>query len=337
MENKMTAVITFKNEYDEVEKTVMSIRSTTDNMPIILVNDGSEGEFDYKSVAEKYNCVYLHNEISSGVAGSRMDGVKLVETPYFIILDAHMRMYEKDWDKRAVQIMEENGTNNVYFGRTLELKDNYEEWTLEDANYRVVNTYGCCIAHEKYTLIPKWVVRPDIAKYEENIVQVPCLMGACYMFSVENWNRLKMLEGLVCWGQDEPLISLKTFLSGNKVLLIKDMIFGHLYRKGRPYIVSNYIMFSNYLYCNYLFGRNDEEIENLNYFLKINISDNTYELAENELDKRLTDAIEMKEYLYSNVFVKTMDEFYEYNNSFHPSVTQPLFDNYENIIITKEG
>ena len=333
MESKMTAVITFKNEYEEVEKTVCSIRSTTTNMPIILVNDGSEGEFDYKSVAEKYDCVYLHNEVSSGVAGSRMDGVKLVKTPYFIILDAHMRMYEKDWDKRAVQIMEENGTDNVYFGRTLELKDNYEEWTLEDAKNRLLKTYGCCITHEKYTLIPKWVYKPDFLNEEDNLAQVPCLMGACYMCSVENWNKLKMLEGLICWGQDEPLISLKTFLSGNKVLLIKDMIFGHLYRKSRPYQVLNQEMTSNYLYCNYLFARDDKEFSNFNYFIKKNIGTSLYKCVEAEFNKRLETIIEMKEYLYSNVFVKTMDEFYDFNNNFYPTVSQPLFDDYESTIL----
>ena len=34
--HQMTAIVSFRNEYDEIEKTVASIRSTTVNMPIIL-------------------------------------------------------------------------------------------------------------------------------------------------------------------------------------------------------------------------------------------------------------------------------------------------------------
>ena len=328
----MTALISFRNEYDEVEKTVVSIRATTDNMPIILVNDASDNDYDYEAIADKYNCEYLHNTTPSGVAGARVDGVKLVKTPYFIILDGHMRMWEKDWDKRAVQIMEEYGTDNVYFGRTLSLKDEYETMSLEEIKPHVIKTYGCCIAHEKYTLIPKWAYKPEYIDENDKIVQVPCLLGACYMFSVENWNRLKMLEGLKCWGQDEPLISLKTFLSGNKVLLITDMIFGHLYRKKRPYNTISYEMNSNYIYCNYLFCQNENEYEKLNSFLKHNLTEYHYKLTYNEFYKDIEKTKEMKQYLYDNVFVKTMDEFWEFNNNFYPKSTKELLFKYEEFI-----
>ena len=67
---EMTAIVTFRNEYDEIEKTVACIRATTKNMPIVLVNDASDNDFDYEFVAKKYHCDYLHNLTPSGVAYS---------------------------------------------------------------------------------------------------------------------------------------------------------------------------------------------------------------------------------------------------------------------------
>ena len=89
----------------------------------------------------------------------------------------------------------------------------------------------------------------------ENIIPVPLLLGADYMMSVNFWNKIQGLNGLLCWGQDETLLSLKTWLAGSKVLLIKDMIFGHVYRKKRPYTTAPVEMNSNYIYCNYLLNQ----------------------------------------------------------------------------------
>ena len=41
-----------------------------------------------------------------GVGASRDLGVKLCQTPYFILLDAHMRFYEKIWAGRIIEELE---------------------------------------------------------------------------------------------------------------------------------------------------------------------------------------------------------------------------------------
>jgi hypothetical protein len=168
-----------------------------------------------------------------------------------------MRMYEQDWDLRAINIMEEYGDNHAYFGRTSIISKSGTNQSTNE-NGKVVNpTYGACLKGEQFTLTPGWISVPSEVNFDanDNVVPVPLLLGADYMMSVEFWNKIHGLEGLLSWGQDETLLSLKTWLAGSKVYLIQDMIFGHVYRSKRPYNAIAIEMNSNYIYCNYLFAK----------------------------------------------------------------------------------
>ncbi|MDR0710802.1 MAG: glycosyltransferase [Prevotellaceae bacterium] len=106
---QLTIIIPFLNEGEEVERTVASIKETTVANPCItLINDASTDGYDYKSVAEKYGCRYVHNAERLGVAASRNLGVRESQTPYFLLLDGHMRFYESGWDERLVKLLDEN-------------------------------------------------------------------------------------------------------------------------------------------------------------------------------------------------------------------------------------
>lgn len=52
--NKLTIIIPFLNEGDEIEKTLKSIRETSrTNVDIIIINDCSTDNFDYLYAAKK--------------------------------------------------------------------------------------------------------------------------------------------------------------------------------------------------------------------------------------------------------------------------------------------
>lgn len=328
-EHQMTAIVSFRNEYDEIEKTVAAIRSTTKNMPIILVNDASDNNYDYEFVAKKYHCKYLYNSVPSGVAGARMDAVKNVETKYFIILDGHMRMYEQDWDLRAIKIMEEYGDNHAYFGRTSIISKTGTNQSTNE-NGKVVNpTYGACLKGYEFTLTPGWISVPSEVNFNanDNVVPVPILLGADYMMSVEFWNKIHGLEGLLSWGQDETLLSLKTWLAGSKVYLIQDMIFGHVYRNKRPYNAIAIEMNSNYIYCNYLFAKDDKDYEELNWLYEKYLGHEWYMKAYDCFMERFEEAKAFKEYFYNEVATQTMEWFWDFNYNADPKQVQEYYDN----------
>ena len=64
--------------------TVKSVRETAGDMvDVITINDCS--------------VISLENEVRMGVAASRDYGINYCTTPYFLLLDGHMRFYDAAW------------------------------------------------------------------------------------------------------------------------------------------------------------------------------------------------------------------------------------------------
>jgi glycosyltransferase involved in cell wall biosynthesis len=81
-------------------------RHLDEELDVILINDASNDGYNYKSVADKYGALYIENEERIGVAESRDKGVELCQTPYFLLLDAHMRFYDHTWLNRVIEELE---------------------------------------------------------------------------------------------------------------------------------------------------------------------------------------------------------------------------------------
>lgn len=57
--NKLSVLISFKNEREELAKTCKSIRDTAgDKVDILLLNDDSDKDFDYYESVKPYNVEY---------------------------------------------------------------------------------------------------------------------------------------------------------------------------------------------------------------------------------------------------------------------------------------
>lgn len=101
MESLLTVIIPFLNEGYEVEATIRSLKEHT-SIPfeIILIDDASTDNVDYAQIAEKYHCSLHRHLYRAGVANSRDEGVLLAKTKYVLLLDAHMRVYQQDWQEK---------------------------------------------------------------------------------------------------------------------------------------------------------------------------------------------------------------------------------------------
>lgn len=61
--NKLTVLIPFMNEGEEVAATVRDVRRTAgERVDILVVNDCSTDGYDYKKDLEQYNVTYLENK-----------------------------------------------------------------------------------------------------------------------------------------------------------------------------------------------------------------------------------------------------------------------------------
>lgn len=246
----LTVIIPFLNEGIEVVETVKSLRSMVhDGVDIIIVNDCSTDELDYQSILSSYDVYYVLNKKRKGVAASRDLGIDLCKTPYFLLLDAHMRVYDGSWLKDITNLLDENDrqllcaqTKQLWkddTGKIIELKD-------------VSPVYGAYATFEKGQLSPGIEWNYLERNTSENTQPIACVLGAGYAASKRYWTHLRGLEGLKLYGCDEVYISLKVWSEGGQCLLLKEHSFGHIYRNKAPYQVAQCSFIYNYLIVAYI-------------------------------------------------------------------------------------
>ena len=232
-----------------LDTSVKSIRQHVGFLvDIIVINDFSTDEIDYQESLKPYNVYYVLNSQRQGVAASRDRGVRLCKTPFFLLLDAHMRVYNDCWLSDMVALLEQND-------RQLLCAQTRQLWRNEDNE--VVELNDVAPVYGAYATFPKEALAPNI---EWNYVQkdseaetqdVPCVLGAGYASSKRYWEYLRGLSGLEQFGCDEDYISLKVWYEGGRCVLLKKHAFGHIYRSNAPYPISSSAYVFNYLLIAY--------------------------------------------------------------------------------------
>lgn len=217
--NKLTVVLTVLNEGVELQKTLESLVKSADApFDIILINDCSNDGFDYEKVAVDYGAKYVEHDVRKGPAFSRDEGIALCSTEYFLLIDAHMRVYQDFWCTRIVDELQRE-ENVLLCCSTIALSKNAV--SLETGI-----GYGAII--DLQSLDARW--KNDIAEDDT----IPCIYGASYACSRKYWIDLNGLDGLKLYGFEEQLISLKVWLNGGKCKVLKDVCFGHIFRDELP-------------------------------------------------------------------------------------------------------
>lgn len=339
--NEFTVILTFKNEGMEVEKTIISLLFNDQNINIILIDDGSTDDFNYKELANIFGCFYYKNEVSKGCAGARDVGVKFVNTPYFMLMDAHMRfpITDRDFSKRFINKLKED-ENQIVFCNTNIMGSN----TDEDAMFRHYTNEDCIatpngsaaigalynMEHKGNDWSGNWcytILDDDDHKIANNkddkelCVETVSIMGATYATSVNWWNKIGGLKGLYMWGHDEPLMSLKTYLLGGKCVCFKNYAIGHLYRTKPVYgSLSAIIVDANLLFIQYLMSHDknhNKEVEEKLFkcyldsmYKKWEKEPNNYNLIVQEFEKHKAEYDEIKNWLWSNN-VRELEDVYK--------------------------
>jgi len=304
--NELSVIIAFRNEGVEIERTILEIKRTAgNNVDIILVNDASEDGYDYASVARKYQTAYIVNKERQGCALSREIGIQTVKTPYFFIIDGHMRFYDNDWHNEIIKAIKKN-PRSVYCCRCkawdYENKEETQKEPFFGAYFNLHNPKGQGI------MDVSWV--PYDIYPEDNIVEISCVLGACYAASLTYWNHLRGLYGLKLYSCDEAYISIKAWMEGGGCRLLKNIVVGHLFRKKFPYKVSpNEFLYNKSFIIETILP--DEIKEEMNKKLKLNLGFVDYSRLKRKLNKEEVD--DYKKY-YSTMFTAGFENFQKFNN-----------------------
>jgi glycosyltransferase involved in cell wall biosynthesis len=288
-ENELTVIIPFLNEGAEVGKTLASIRETaTGNPEIILINDASSDGYDYAAVARQYDCRYIEHQERMGVAASRDEGVELAETPFILLLDAHMEFYKSGWDLELVNILIAN-PESILCCQTRVLRETRENVKKDCKGFGARLSLG---SKDLFKCVWNMI---DHAP-EEAVIEVPVVLGGAYAARKAYWQHLHGLRGLVYYGMDEELISLKCWIEGGRCLLLKDMVAGHIYRKAFPYEVKSEQVLNNKIFIIELFFDGDMKQE-LFRRLKAHYSEPFFTRVYEGRDRKMIDG--EREYLRS--------------------------------------
>lgn len=234
--NKLTIVIAFKNEGEEVERTINSIRGTAGyKVDIIAINDDSDDGYNYEEAIKDKGVFYVRNSYRLGAALTKERGAKLIRTPYFILLDAHMRFYDSNWANYIVEELDKN-PNRLLCCKSISLhKDEQGVVTIKNKDKL---PKGAFLSFEPNKFLPSiyWnYYEKCLPTCTEN--QVPCVLGAGYLTSKAYWNKIRGLQGLIHYGCEEAYISIKAWREGGGCYLLPNLKIGHIYRTKFPYSV----------------------------------------------------------------------------------------------------
>lgn len=308
MKTTLTIIIPFLNEGEEIRNTLTSIRDTAEGQPdIILINDSSTDGYDYPGVAREFGCQYISHTQRMGVANSRNEGVDQTKTPYFLLLDGHMRFYEKGWDVRVAELLKKY-PKAVLCGRSKVLRMNEADEVVDAEEPR---TYGAYIQFQPERIFSAAWNYTDGHPYT-NLLEIPCILGAAYAMSKGYWEQLRGLEGLVTYGTDEELLSIKVWCEGGTCLLVKDWIAGHIYRNRFPYEVRSKEVVYNKLYTIELLLPYPEKAS-LFYQMK-HLYGETFDDAYALLKQNYGQVREMKQYLQKTA-TRNINDFLRFNAS----------------------
>lgn len=313
----LTVIIPFQNEGCEIEKTVTSIRSTSGNVNIMLIDDFSDDGYDYKKVADLFGCEFYRTEKNLGVAGARDFGVSKCKTPYFLLLDGHMRFYDFNWETKITDMLDEKKERIVTCQTVYITKRNGEYFNENGAVRYPIKGGSYCACLSMLTpgreFTSKWTSYLINKDLNEETTPVSCVLGAVYASSVQWWNHIGGLKGLIKYGLDEPLMSMKTWLAGGDIVMYKYWAVGHLYREKGNYDVTPAHVDHNQLVLIHLFApeaKIPEYVENL----KRRVGEESFNVSYKMFTEHKDEIDEMRRDFWERIAIHDLDYFYEIND-----------------------
>lgn len=234
-EGLLSIVITSLNEDPTtLNNTVSSIRDTSNNVEIIVVDDASD---NIVSVNDKETIVTRNSE-RIGCAPSRHKGASLAKNKYLLFTDSHM-VFSSGWYDHFTKRIENEKENVVFCGMCLGLDKNHLTLDKHRGKYcgARLSLYE---EKENQVLEGKWISEKSEEEYE-----ISCMMGAIYIINKNYFFKLRGLSDLKMWGSDEPCLALKILQSGGKMLLVKGISAGHIFRDEAPYATNlSYLIYN---------------------------------------------------------------------------------------------
>lgn len=250
---ELTCIIAFRDEGLELLRTIESIRSTVSErgVHIICVDDSVKNEYPYKKWVETSGGTYIKTSGGIGSSKAKQLGINACKSPYFILLDAHMRFYQFSWDTVVVDKLKSN-SKTIYCCATSSFSNPITGVGSHEYRPRNCCEGGYIDATLGDMFTAYWATSPKVSS----------ILGASYCSSKEWWDTLGGYNGLQFFGQEEAFISIKCILAGGHIDVIREVTIGHLFKdQGVSWFKGTRV--ENVLFIHNTFGGNPKELTDL--------------------------------------------------------------------------
>lgn len=261
---KLSVLIPARNE-EWLAKTVQDLLEHTSDETEIIV--GLDGQWTDPAVGDdpRVTVVYVSESIGQRALTNML--CRLSSAKYVAKVDAHCS-FDQDWDIKMLKAFEKTGDNvtMVSIMRNLHVFD----WICPDGHSRYQGPSGPCKECGKETKKDvKWIGKksPQSKSYcfdsephfqyfgehmkkkevkeaveKGDLTETMSLQGSCFMMTRDKYWELKICDEdtFPSWGSQGIEVSVKTWLSGGKVLVNHDTWYAHCFRTqggdfGFPY------------------------------------------------------------------------------------------------------
>ena len=225
--NPPLSVVIASHSDRDLPNTLASIRATAGDAPEVIVVDDAGGN----PVTPSHGATVIRNTYRCGVGPSRHIGVLAARGEVVLIVDAHMRFLpgwydallnrialHPDWLICGVclgldaQHLDPNRPVGLYHGGTINVMG-------PDANSKFAKTQVFEATWNKTA--------------PEDNAEICAVMGASYAMHRSWFLKIDALRHLRSWGEDELMLSVKTWLAGGSVRLHHGLRVGHRFRMER--------------------------------------------------------------------------------------------------------
>jgi len=238
----LSIIIPSRDDTPECVETIKSIRATVgDTVEIMVVDDASRQPVPQVMGARVIRC-----NRRVGVGPARTIGALRASGDYLLFVDSHMR-FEPGWYAAAEQ-RTAGRPNIAHCAQCVGLERGNMDLLRSTSFYHgaTFNLYGPDRNRKGANQVLEVVWQPE---QPGDDYALPAMMGACYFFPREFFLRLQPLRCLRSYGVDEAMLSLKTWLAGGEIRMLKGVRIGHQFRKrGLPSAAPWHPLY-NKLFC----------------------------------------------------------------------------------------
>ena len=219
----LSIVIPSRDDTPECIATAQSARATAPEAEIVIVDDASRAP-----VPSNIGTQVIRMERRIGVGPARTVGALRSGGAYVLFVDSHCR-FMPGWYENALKTIV-GREKTVHCASCLGLAPGEMDMSAAKGPYfgATFNFYGQDKnkPNRRQVFESVWLPEQPGDDYE-----LPAVMGACYFWPREWFLRLNPLLFLRSYGVDEQTMSLKCWLAGGEIRMMKSVKIGHQFRK----------------------------------------------------------------------------------------------------------